>query len=71
MRLRDDHKIGLVSALLLVGLTVGTGALVYAAMKDEVESSLGRGLKVTLRENAPDRELVQRFQERPGTQTSL
>ena len=52
MRLRDDHKIGLVNALLLVGLTVGTGALVYAAMKDEVESSLGRGLKVTLRESA-------------------
>ena len=52
MRLRDDHKIGLVSALLLVGLTVGTGALVYAVMKSQVESSLGRGLKVTLRENA-------------------
>ena len=52
MRLRDDQRIGLVSALLLVGLTVGTGVTIHEVMKDQVESSLGRGLKVTLRENA-------------------
>ena len=51
MRLRDDQKIGLVSALLLMGLTLGTGITVYEVMKRQVEASLGRGLEMTLKED--------------------
>ena len=51
MRLRDDQKIGLVSALLLMGLTLGTGITVYEVMKSQVEASLGRGLEMTLKED--------------------
>ena len=51
MRLRDDQRISLVSALLLMGLTLGTGIMVYEVMENQVEASLGRGLEMTLKED--------------------
>jgi signal transduction histidine kinase len=52
LKLRDDHKIGLMSALLLIGLTLVTGIMVYEVMKTQVESSLGKALQITLQEDA-------------------
>lgn len=45
---RDDRKISIIGGLLLLGLTLTTGITVYTAMRQEIESVLGRGLAVAL-----------------------
>ena len=45
---RDDRKISIIGGILLLGLTLTTGITVYSAMRQEIESVLGRGLAVAL-----------------------
>ncbi len=49
---RDAHKISIISGLLLLGLTLTTGIAVYNAMRQQIESTLGRGLGVALQGKA-------------------
>ena len=49
---RDDRKISIIGGLLLLGLTVTTGFAVYSAMRQQIESVLGRGLGVALQGKA-------------------
>gem|GEM_PF-984108 len=49
---RDDRKISIVGGLLLLGLTLTTGLAVYSAMRQQIESVLGRGLDVALQGKA-------------------
>ena len=49
---RDDRKISIISGLLLLGLTLTTGIAVYNAMRQQIESTLGRGLGVALQGKA-------------------
>lgn len=48
----DDRKISIISGLLLLGLTLTTGFAVYSAMREQIESVLGRGLHVALQGKA-------------------
>ncbi|MER2512692.1 MAG: ATP-binding protein [Nitrosomonas ureae] len=41
---KDVHKISIVGGLLLLGLTLTTGITVYNAMRQQIETVLGRGL---------------------------
>ncbi|MBY0474762.1 MAG: hypothetical protein K2Q13_06850 [Nitrosomonas sp.] len=41
---KDDHKISIIGGLLLLGLTLTTGITVYNAMRQQIETVLGRGL---------------------------
>lgn len=41
---KDDRKISIIGALLLLGLTLTTGITVYNAMRQQIETVLGRGL---------------------------
>lgn len=54
--MRGSRKIiiisGLISGLLLLGLTLSTGITVYNAMRQQIESALGRGLDVALQGKA-------------------
>ncbi len=50
--IRDDRKISIVGGLLLLGLTLTTGIAVYSAMRQQIESVLGRGLDVALQGKA-------------------
>ncbi|WP_394808114.1 ATP-binding protein [Nitrosomonas sp.] len=49
---RDDRKISIIGGLLLLGLTLTTGLAVYSAMRQQIESVLGRGLGVALQGKA-------------------
>jgi len=49
---RDDRKISIIGGLLLLGLTLTTGFAVYSAMRQQIESALGRGLGVALQGKA-------------------
>ena len=49
---RDDRKISIIGGLLLLGLTLTTGAAVYGVMRQQIESTLGRGLDVALQGKA-------------------
>lgn len=49
---RDDRKISIIGGLLLLGLTLTTGIAVYSAMRQQIESVLGRGLDVALQGKA-------------------
>ena len=49
---RDNRKISIVGGLLLTGLTLAAGIAVYGVMQPQIESALGRGLKVTLQGKA-------------------
>lgn len=49
---RDDRKISIIGGLLLLGLTLTTGVAVYSAMRQQIESVLGRGLGVALQGKA-------------------
>ncbi|HLP81726.1 MAG TPA: hypothetical protein VK141_07035, partial [Nitrosomonas sp.] len=49
---RDDRKISIIGGILLLGLTLTTGITVYSAMRQEIESVLGRGLAVALQGKA-------------------
>ncbi len=44
----DNRKISILGSLLLMALTIITGAAVYSVMRQQIESSLGRGLGVAL-----------------------
>lgn len=44
----STHKISIIGGLLLMGLTLITGIAVYNVMREQIESSLGRGLDVAL-----------------------
>ncbi|GJL76686.1 ATP-binding protein [Nitrosomonas sp.] len=44
----DNHKIIIIGGLLLMSLTLITGAAVYSVMHQQIASSLGRGLAVAL-----------------------
>jgi len=48
MWMRDNRKISILGSLLLMGLTIITGAAVYGVMRQQIELSLGRGLDVAL-----------------------
>lgn len=48
MWMRDNRKISILGSLLLMGLTIITGAAVYGVMRQQIELSLGRGLGVAL-----------------------
>lgn len=48
----DDRKISIIGGILLLGLTLTTGITVYSAMRQEIESVLGRGLAVALQGKA-------------------
>ena len=50
--IRDDRKISIIGGLLLVGLTLVTGIAVYGVMRQQIESTLGRGLGVALQGKA-------------------
>lgn len=50
--IRDDRKISIIGGLLLVGLTLVTGIAVYGVMRQQIESTLGRGLDVALQGKA-------------------
>lgn len=50
--IRDNRKISIVGGLLLLGLTLTTGIAVYSAMRQQIESVLGRGLSVALQGKA-------------------
>lgn len=41
---KDDRKISIIAGLLLLGLTLTTGITVYNAMRQQIETVLGRGL---------------------------
>ncbi len=45
---RDNRKISIIGGLLLIGLTLITGIVVYDVMRQQIELSLGRGLDVAL-----------------------
>ena len=45
---KDDHKISIIGSLLLLGLTLTTGLTVYNAMRQQIETVLGRGLTGSL-----------------------
>ncbi|MEK6735656.1 MAG: ATP-binding protein [Pseudomonadota bacterium] len=49
---RDDRKVSIIGGLLLMGLTLTTGVAVYGAMRQQIESALGRGLDVALQGKA-------------------
>ncbi len=49
---RDDRKISIIGGILLLGLTLTTGLAVYNAMRQQIESVLGRGLDVALQGKA-------------------
>ncbi|WP_295626900.1 ATP-binding protein [uncultured Nitrosomonas sp.] len=49
---RDDHKINIIGGLLLLGLTLSTGIAVYSAMRQQIESVLGIGLRAALQGKA-------------------
>ncbi|MDO8436763.1 MAG: PAS domain S-box protein [Nitrosomonadaceae bacterium] len=49
---RDDRKISIIGGLLLMGLTLATGIAVYGVMRQQIESTLGRGLDVALQGKA-------------------
>lgn len=49
---RDDRKISIIGGLLLMGLTLTTGIAVYDVMRQQIESTLGRGLDVALQGKA-------------------
>ncbi|MBK7363472.1 MAG: hypothetical protein IPI97_00040 [Nitrosomonas sp.] len=42
--IRDDRKISIIGGLLLLGLTLASGMAVYNVMRQQIESTLGRGL---------------------------
>lgn len=50
--IRDDRKVSVIGGILLLGLTLTTGITVYSAMRQEIESVLGRGLDVALQGKA-------------------
>lgn len=50
--IRDNRKISIIGGLLLLGLTLTTGIAVYSAMRQQIESVLGRGLSVALQGKA-------------------
>lgn len=50
--MRDDRKISIIGGILLLGLTLTTGLAVYHAMRQQIESVLGRGLGVALQGKA-------------------
>ncbi|MDO8438126.1 MAG: ATP-binding protein [Nitrosomonadaceae bacterium] len=50
--IRDDRKISIIGGLLLMGLTLATGIAVYGVMRQQIESTLGRGLDVALQGKA-------------------
>ncbi|UJP04881.1 MAG: ATP-binding protein [Nitrosomonas sp.] len=50
--IRDDRKVSIIGGILLLGLTLTTGITVYSAMRQEIESVLGRGLDVALQGKA-------------------
>ena len=45
---KDDHKVSIIGSLLLLGLTLTTGLTVYNAMRQQIETVLGRGLTGSL-----------------------
>lgn len=45
---KDDHRISIIGGLLLLGLTLTTGFTVYNAMRQQIETVLGRGLTGSL-----------------------
>ncbi|SET26668.1 Histidine kinase-, DNA gyrase B-, and HSP90-like ATPase [Nitrosomonas marina] len=49
---QKNDKIVLIGGLLLMGLTLITGVAVYSVMRQQIESSLGRGLDVALQGKA-------------------
>lgn len=49
---RDDRKISIIGGFLLMGLTLATGVAVYGVMRQQIESTLGRGLDVALQGKA-------------------
>ncbi|MDR4514008.1 sensor histidine kinase [Nitrosomonas sp.] len=49
---QENDKIVLIGGLLLMGLTLVTGIAVYSVMRQQIESSLGRGLDVALQGKA-------------------
>lgn len=49
---RDDRKISIIGGILLLGLTLTTGFAVYNAMRQQIESVLGRGIGVALQGKA-------------------
>ncbi|SER66273.1 Histidine kinase [Nitrosomonas sp. Nm51] len=49
---QKNDRIVLVGGLLLMGLTLVTGIAVYSVMRQQIESSLGRGLDVALQSKA-------------------
>ena len=50
--IQDDRKISIIGGLLLLGLTLATGMAVYNVMRQQIESTLGRGLDVALQGKA-------------------
>ena len=52
MLTRDSRKISIIGGLLLIGVTLTTGLAVYEVMRQQIESSLGRGLDVALQGKA-------------------
>ncbi len=50
--IQDDRKISITGGLLLLGLTLATGMAVYNVMRQQIESTLGRGLDVALQGKA-------------------
>ncbi|MBK7354029.1 MAG: hypothetical protein IPJ05_11285 [Nitrosomonas sp.] len=50
--IRDDRKISIIGGLLLLGLTLASGMAVYNVMRQQIESTLGRGLDVALQGKA-------------------
>ncbi|SEN36466.1 ATP-binding protein [Nitrosomonas marina] len=50
--IQKNDKIVLIGGLLLMGLTLVTGVAVYSVMRQQIESSLGRGLDVALQGKA-------------------
>ena len=45
---RGNYKISVIGGLLLLGLTLATGLAIYSVMRQEIETTLGRGLYVAL-----------------------
>ncbi len=45
---RENYKISVIGGLLLLGLTFATGMAIYSVMRQEIETTLGRGLYVAL-----------------------
>jgi hypothetical protein len=61
---RDDRKISIIGGLLLMGLTLATGIAVYSVMRQQIKSTLGRGLDVALQGKA--RLFESQLEEGPG-----